>query len=83
MSTTRKVDGARLRDLRVDSGLSLRALAAELGKSSPTYLSLIEQGKTAPSDLLIGRLASKLGVHPDAFSVRDSTQAAVCEERAA
>jgi transcriptional regulator with XRE-family HTH domain len=73
MTSIRRVDRARLRELRTDSGLSQRDLAAKTdGKCSPAYISLIEQGKAIPSDVMIGRLATALKVHPDEFSTRES-----------
>jgi transcriptional regulator with XRE-family HTH domain len=71
MTSPRRIDRARLRELRTDSGLSQRDLADKTdGKCSPAYISLIEQGKAIPSDVMIGRLAVALKVHPDAFSTR-------------
>jgi transcriptional regulator with XRE-family HTH domain len=75
MTSIRRVDRARLRELRTDSGLSQRDLSVKtLGKCSPAYISLIEQGKAAPSDVMIGRLAAALHVHPDEFSTREPVQ---------
>jgi PTS system nitrogen regulatory IIA component len=56
--------GKVLRTLRTTSGLSLRELARELDVS-PTYLSLIETGKSPPPvEEKIIRLEAKLGVPP-------------------
>lgn len=48
--------GDRLRELRVDNGLSLRALAARTGLS-PALLSQVERGVTDPSLATLRRLA--------------------------
>lgn len=54
--------GARLRDLRVQRGLSQREVAAPL--LSASYLSLIEAGKREPSEEALQHLAQRLGVEP-------------------
>lgn len=56
--------GATLRMLRIDAGLSLRSLAAELGVST-AYLSRVENGHDAPPspDRLVA-IAAALGVAP-------------------
>jgi transcriptional regulator with XRE-family HTH domain len=77
MTSIRRVDRDRLRELRTDSGLSQRDLAAKTdGKCSAAYISLIEQGKAIPSDVMIGRLAAALRVHPDEFSTREPVERA-------
>lgn len=53
--------GTRLRMLRVDAGLSIRALAEMSGLNVNT-LSLIENGKTSPSVSTLQQLAQGLGV---------------------
>jgi transcriptional regulator with XRE-family HTH domain len=53
--------GARLRALRHEQGLSIRALAVKCGISVNT-LSLIENNRTSPSVHTLNRLAGGLGV---------------------
>lgn len=56
--------GRRIRELRLEAGLSQRALAERVGVGFP-HLSKIEAGKeTASSDLLM-RIAEAVGVEPD------------------
>ena len=56
MFTARRVDGAKLRALREDAGLTLQALADKIAAiegrtqgASPGYLSRIERGKDVMS----------------------------------
>ncbi len=66
-SEPRQVDvGARLRAIRTQRGLSLRALAQASGLSINT-LSLIERNKTSPSVSTLQRIAAALGVPITAF----------------
>ncbi len=58
--------GARVRTLREQRGLSMRALA-ELCDLSPNAISLIERGITSPNVSTLHRLATALGVHITAF----------------
>ncbi len=58
--------GARVRALREQRGLSMRALA-ELCDLSPNAISLIERGITSPNVSTLHRLATALGVHITAF----------------
>ena len=58
--------GQRVRQLRVESGMSIRALAEEGGLSVNT-LSLIENGKISPSVSTLHRVAQALGVPITAF----------------
>ncbi|GGU27946.1 helix-turn-helix domain-containing protein [Streptomyces violascens] len=51
--------GQRIRELRVRRGLKQQDLASE--EISTSYVSLIESGKRAPSDTVLGTLAVKLG----------------------
>ena len=44
MKERRETFGARLREKRIEKGFSLRKFA-ELAGVSPTYLSMVEQGK--------------------------------------
>lgn len=54
--------GARLRALRKQRGLTIRALA-EKCQISPNTLSLIENERTSPSIRTLGQLAQGLGIH--------------------
>ncbi len=66
-SVPKQVDvGARLRAIRTQRGLSLRALAQASGLSINT-LSLIERNKTSPSVSTLQRIAAALGVPITAF----------------
>ncbi|NPA90309.1 MAG: helix-turn-helix domain-containing protein [Chloroflexi bacterium] len=58
--------GARLRSIRTQRGLSLRALAKASGLSLNT-LSLIERNRTSPSVSTLQRIAAALGVPITAF----------------
>jgi transcriptional regulator with XRE-family HTH domain len=60
--------GRRLRALRNERGLSLRALA-ELCQLSPNTISLIERGESSPSVSTLQRLATALGVQIHSFFV--------------
>ena len=67
MSEEQPLDvGARVRDLREQRGLSMRALA-ELCELSPNAISLMERGKTSPNVSTLHRLAKALQVHITAF----------------
>jgi transcriptional regulator with XRE-family HTH domain len=65
--------GRRLRELRTESGFSLRALA-ELSSLNVNTLSLIENGKTSPSVSTLQQLAGALGVPIAAFFVPQVTK---------
>lgn len=56
--------GARLRDARLQRGLSLRSVAQELGVSA-SLVSQVETGKTQPSVSTLYALVSHLGVSMD------------------
>ncbi|MFC2029501.1 helix-turn-helix domain-containing protein [Chloroflexota bacterium] len=60
--------GKRLRALRNERGLSLRALAA-LCQLSPNTISLVERGESSPSVSTLQRLATALGVKIHFFFV--------------
>lgn len=53
--------GERIRSLRLKMKLSLRELARR-AEVSPSFLSEIETGRRFPSDAVLERLASELGV---------------------
>ncbi len=61
--------GLRLRELRAERGLSLRALAQQCGLNFNT-LSLIENGRTSPSVSTLQQLARALDVPITAFFER-------------
>lgn len=65
--------GQRVRQLRLESGLSIRALAEASGLSVNT-LSLIENGKISPSVSTLHRTAQALGVSITAFFEAPSPQ---------
>src|SRR5512143_557339 len=58
--------GYRLRELRKQQGLSLRALAEKSGLSANT-ISLIENGKTSPSVATLQQIALALNITITAF----------------
>jgi transcriptional regulator with XRE-family HTH domain len=62
--------GKRLRELRAESRLSIRALA-EQSQLNANTLSLIENGKTSPSVSTLQQLATALGVPITAFFESD------------
>jgi transcriptional regulator with XRE-family HTH domain len=66
--------GLRVRELRKQRSLSLRALA-EACNISPNTVSLIERGLSSPSVDTLQRLASGLGVPIVAFFETEDTQA--------
>lgn len=66
--------GSRLRALRQDRGLSLRALA-EICELSPNTISLIERGATSPSVSTLQKLATALGVHINSFFAHPTEKA--------
>lgn len=70
--------GQRVRQLRIESGWSIRALAEASGLSVNT-LSLIENGKISPSVSTLHRAAQALGVAITAFfEVPSSQRQVVC-----
>ncbi|HEX5164453.1 MAG TPA: helix-turn-helix transcriptional regulator [Thermomicrobiales bacterium] len=67
--------GTRIRELRIERGLSLSAFAERTG-ISPGHLSRIERGITAPSFIAGAALANALGVTADALAVESRSQRA-------
>lgn len=55
------IDGARLRQLREDAGLTLTGLA-QAASISKAHLSLIENGRREASPPVAARIAQALGV---------------------
>lgn len=67
--------GARLREVRLRSGLSLREVARQLGVS-PSFVSQLENGKSQPSVATLYSIAQLLGVSIDElFDVADAAAA--------
>jgi transcriptional regulator with XRE-family HTH domain len=58
--------GGRLRELRQERGMSMRALARESGLSA-NALSMIERGRTSPSVSTLYKLADAMGIPITAF----------------
>jgi plasmid maintenance system antidote protein VapI len=64
--------GTRLKRMRTEAGLSLRAFAMK-ADCSPTYLSEIERGDRSISVEFLVRVSHFLGVRPDIF-IRDDEE---------
>jgi transcriptional regulator with XRE-family HTH domain len=62
--SARKVDGAKVRKLREDAGITLSRFARDLG-TDPTHLSRIERDLGQPGLALRKQIAEKLGVAID------------------
>jgi transcriptional regulator with XRE-family HTH domain len=73
--------GSRIRALRQERGLSLRALA-ELCELSPNTISLVERGESSPSVSTLQRLATALGVPITSFFAEPIQKRAVILTRA-
>jgi transcriptional regulator with XRE-family HTH domain len=71
--------GTRIRELRIERGLSLSAFAERTG-ISPSHLSRIERGMTAPSFVAGAALADALGVTAAALATENRSQRARNEE---
>jgi transcriptional regulator with XRE-family HTH domain len=56
--------GQQIRDARVAAGLSLRALARQL-EVAPSYMNDIENDRRVPSEAVLRRIASELGLDAD------------------
>ena len=69
--------GRRLRELRIERGLSIRALAEQSGLNVNT-LSFIENGKTSPSVSTLQQVAAALELPINAFfEIKTNPQAIV------
>lgn len=55
------VDGARIRDLRVEAGLTAEMLAKKAGCRSRHHICDIERGRRQPGVVLLRRIARALG----------------------
>jgi transcriptional regulator with XRE-family HTH domain len=79
---TNEIDvGRRLRELRGEHGLSMRALA-ELSGLNVNTLSLIENQRTSPSVSTLQQLAQTLQVHISAFFETDHGDKLVVHQKA-
>lgn len=67
--------GARLREVRLASGLSLREVARQLGVS-PSFVSQLENGKSQPSVATLYSMAQLLGVSIDELFAADGASPA-------
>jgi transcriptional regulator with XRE-family HTH domain len=74
--------GGRLRQVRLDSGLSLREVARQLGVS-PSFVSQLENGKSQPSVATLYSLAQLLEVSIDQLFAPASTPESAAAKAAA
>ncbi|MGD9955041.1 MAG: helix-turn-helix domain-containing protein [Candidatus Nanopelagicales bacterium] len=74
--------GARLREVRLRSGQSLREISRQLGVS-PSFVSQLENGKSQPSVATLYSLAQLLGVSIDELFAADGVSVAAEDESAA
>lgn len=74
--------GARLREVRMERGMSLRSVAQALGVSA-SLISQVEIGKTQPSVSTLFAMASHLGVSLDELVGRDPAAIATTPAREA
>jgi transcriptional regulator with XRE-family HTH domain len=72
--------GARIRSIRKQQGLTIRALAEQC-QISPNTLSLIENDRTSPSLRTLGQLAQGLGVSISTFLEPESEGQGVVYQR--
>ena len=70
--------GTRIRALREECGLSLRALAKQ-ASISVGYLSKVEHGESSPTVDMLTKLAEPLGVHPSLLIAPDENYDAAME----
>ena len=56
--------GKTVRKLRIDKGVTLKAMAETLGKTS-AYLSAVETGRKNPPDRLVEQIAAYFNLPPD------------------
>ena len=64
--------GAYIKELRKKNDLSLRELAKRLGGMSAAFLSDIELGRRYPSDEVLAKMATQLGVTLEDMKKRDA-----------
>jgi transcriptional regulator with XRE-family HTH domain len=67
-----KTLGQRVRELRETQDLSLREFAKRLGGFSAAFLSDVELGRRFPSDAVLAKMASVLGVSEDELRTHDT-----------
>ncbi|MCL5883786.1 MAG: helix-turn-helix domain-containing protein [Deltaproteobacteria bacterium] len=67
-----KTLGQRIRELRGANDLSLREFAKKLGDLSAAFLSDVELGRRFPSDSVIAKMASVLGVSEEDLRSHDT-----------
>jgi ribosome-binding protein aMBF1 (putative translation factor) len=65
-AAVRQQIGARIKSIRLEADLSLRALAMK-SNMSPTYLSEVERGLRSPTSDLLVRLSYFMNVSPSFF----------------
>ena len=70
--------GEKIRGKREAFNLTLRELA-EVIEITPQHLSLLEQGKKAPSVALLAKMAQKLGVSTDYLLFNESVQSSALD----
>jgi transcriptional regulator with XRE-family HTH domain len=63
--------GEKLRTLRRNHGITLQALAHDLGYADHTFLSRVERGEKKPSTELIIAVAQKFNVKTDLLLMDD------------
>src|SRR5690606_31476092 len=74
--------GRRLREVRLERGLSLRSLAQTLGVSA-SLISQVETGKTQPSVSTLFAMVTQLGMSLDEFLSPDGADGAAGTVRSA
>lgn len=57
--------GPKLHALRIRNGMTLKAVAGDLGMCTHSYLSELERGKKVPTALIVLRAARLFGVSTD------------------
>jgi transcriptional regulator with XRE-family HTH domain len=64
--------GARIKELRISKGLSMRALAKEAGLKSVAFVADVEKGFRYPSSDVLTAFAEALGISPSELRDLDS-----------
>ena len=72
LTMTMKTLGQKIRELREAKDLSLRELAKKLGGLSAAFLSDIELGRRYPSNEVLAKIATELGVPLDELQKYDT-----------
>lgn len=73
---TRNAIGPRIRELRLERGLTLDDLARAAGISA-SHLSRLERGQTAPSFIVASRIAHEIGVLPSDLVMIQNEQSSI------